>query len=321
LECVLASAEFSRNERLSRFLRLVVERHLEGRDRELKETVIGLEVFGRSPGYDPRQDSIVRTEAIRLRARLEKYYSSEGRADPVIIQIPKGGYTAVFRIRDTVVDHWAWVRPPVKRFWAGIALAGIAAVLGATSFWARSQTGELRSEDESDPVRLVMLGRVNEAIEQARAAWKAAPHTAEAQLNLAWVLTSAERYDEAAGYCYKVASDHPKRKACLARAWLGLGRFSDVIELLAGQTSGYLGYAYARTGRRDEAEKVAAATRSRFHQALVFAGLGDKERVLEALEHEPDRQLVAMILVYPELSLLRGDPRVRELRARLGLGR
>ena len=69
LDKVLASPGFARNERMSRFLRFVVERHLEGRDQELKESLIAIEVFGRQPGYDSKQDPIVRTEASRLRAR------------------------------------------------------------------------------------------------------------------------------------------------------------------------------------------------------------------------------------------------------------
>ena len=77
LERVLASAGFSRNERLARFLRFVVEQHLEGRDGEIKESVIAVEVFGRRPDHDPKQDSIVRTEAARLRARLSEYYIGE----------------------------------------------------------------------------------------------------------------------------------------------------------------------------------------------------------------------------------------------------
>ena len=44
LERILASPGFARNERLSRFLRTIVERHLEGRDGDLKESVIGIEV-------------------------------------------------------------------------------------------------------------------------------------------------------------------------------------------------------------------------------------------------------------------------------------
>src|SRR3979411_1987072 len=97
LERVLASKGFAHNERLSRFLRLVVERHLEGRDSELKESLIGVEVFGRRPDYDPKQDSIVRTEAARLRTRLAEYYATEGSRNSLVIDVPKGGYTPVFR--------------------------------------------------------------------------------------------------------------------------------------------------------------------------------------------------------------------------------
>jgi len=70
LEKVLESPGFERNERLSRFLRFVVEGHLEGKDLELKESVIAVEVFGRSTNFDSRLDAVVRTEAVRLRARL-----------------------------------------------------------------------------------------------------------------------------------------------------------------------------------------------------------------------------------------------------------
>jgi TolB-like protein len=97
LERVLASAGFSRNERLARFLQFVVEQHLKGKDDEIKESVIALEVFGRGPDHDPKQDSIVRTEAGRLRARLGEYYVGEGKNDAVVIELPKGGYAPVFR--------------------------------------------------------------------------------------------------------------------------------------------------------------------------------------------------------------------------------
>jgi TolB-like protein len=92
LQRVLASAGFARNERLSRFLRFVVEHHLAGRDGELKESVIGIEVLGRKPGFDPKLDSTVRSEAARLRARLLDYYAGEGSTDPLRISLPKGGY-------------------------------------------------------------------------------------------------------------------------------------------------------------------------------------------------------------------------------------
>jgi Tol biopolymer transport system component len=97
LERVLASPGFLRNERMSRFLRFLAERHLEGSDNQLKESVIAVEVFGRKPDHDPSQDSIVRTEAGRLRARLAEYYVGEGKGDGMVIELPKGGYIPVFR--------------------------------------------------------------------------------------------------------------------------------------------------------------------------------------------------------------------------------
>src|SRR5215471_7427567 len=96
LEKVLASEGFARNDRMSSFLRFVVEQELSGRGDQLKESVIGVEVFGRRPDYDVRRDSIVRTEAGKLRVRLAKYYAGEAAAE-LIIDVPKGGYRPVFQ--------------------------------------------------------------------------------------------------------------------------------------------------------------------------------------------------------------------------------
>ena len=85
-----------RNDRLTRFLRFVVTQQLEGKADELKESLVGIEYFRRAPGYDSKLDSVVRTEAAKLRARLAEYYSAEGAADAVVIQLPKGGYAPVF---------------------------------------------------------------------------------------------------------------------------------------------------------------------------------------------------------------------------------
>ena len=56
---MLASPCFARAERISKLLRFLVERHLAGRDSELKESLIGVEVYGRDPGYDTKLDSTV----------------------------------------------------------------------------------------------------------------------------------------------------------------------------------------------------------------------------------------------------------------------
>src|SRR5260370_16013906 len=131
LERALASAYLSRSERLSRFLRFVVEGHLEGRDNELKESVIDLEVFG-NRDYDSKQDSIVRTEAGRLRARLAEYYGGEGGGEPVIIELPKGGYVPVFRLVDEGLSKRK-TRPALRGLM--FALAGLIVALAATGWW------------------------------------------------------------------------------------------------------------------------------------------------------------------------------------------
>lgn len=133
LEQILKSPGFVRNERLSRFLRFLVERHLDGHDDELKESVIGTEVFGRKPGYDPKRDPVVRTEARRLRQRLTQYYEGDGANDAVMIELPKGGYVPVVHVTE---GQPATLRPPRfgMRRWAMVAGMGLAVVLGIVAF-------------------------------------------------------------------------------------------------------------------------------------------------------------------------------------------
>jgi hypothetical protein len=111
---------------------------------------------------------------------------------------------------------------------------------------------------------------------------------------------------------------------CLGRARLGQGKIAEAIQIFGSGNAkwerGYLGYAYARSGRREEAEKLATDL-SPLQKAVIFAGLGDKERALEALDRMAVVGPVRMgsILTLPELALLRGDPRVKALRKRVGL--
>src|SRR4029077_3589548 len=109
-----------------------VERHIEGRDDELKESVIAVEVFSRRPDYDPKLDSIVRTEAARLRARLTAYYAGDGSSDSVVIDVPKGGYIPVCRRRE-VSQEGPNTRSPQR--WIVVALAGAAVALAAIGLW------------------------------------------------------------------------------------------------------------------------------------------------------------------------------------------
>jgi Tol biopolymer transport system component len=131
LERVLASPGFLRNERMSRFLRFLAERRLEGSDNQLKESVIAVEVFGRKPDHDPSQDSIVRTEAGRLRARLAEYYVGEGKDDGIVIDLPKGGYTPVFRLRDPAPQPALPGKKIRQRVW--LVIAAVAGALAITA--------------------------------------------------------------------------------------------------------------------------------------------------------------------------------------------
>jgi Tol biopolymer transport system component len=97
LERILKSHTFSTSSRQREFIRLAVNKTLEGEEGSLKESLIAIEVYGRKPDYDPRIDPIVRVEATRLRQRIQKYYSSEGRSDQVVIDLPKPGYVPEFR--------------------------------------------------------------------------------------------------------------------------------------------------------------------------------------------------------------------------------
>ena len=97
---VLASTTFQQVDRLRRFLSFVVGESLAGRGDELKEYVVGTQVFEKEGSFDPRADPVVRVQARRLRARLVRYYAEEGQADQIVIELPKGGYAPVFARRE-----------------------------------------------------------------------------------------------------------------------------------------------------------------------------------------------------------------------------
>jgi TolB-like protein len=99
--------------RLQRLLRFLAEETIAGGPP--KETVIGTEVFDRPPDYDPKADSVVRTEVRRLRLKLAEYYAGEGAAQPTRIEIPKGAYALRIERR---VDPPAPTAKPAP-FWRG----------------------------------------------------------------------------------------------------------------------------------------------------------------------------------------------------------
>lgn len=111
LERVLASRHLRRSERLRDFLQYVCDRALTEPGRELHETNIGHNVFGRPVEYDTSQDNIVRVNASDLRRRLTEYFQNEGASEPVVIELPRGTYHPRFVQRPIAVPSPA--PPPV----------------------------------------------------------------------------------------------------------------------------------------------------------------------------------------------------------------
>lgn len=101
---ILASTIFAQSERLGRFLRFTVEKTLAGDAGALKEYLIGTEVYDRKPPYRPNLDSIVRSEARRLRLKLKEYYQSLGKNDPVWISYQPGSYVPRFQAQNCRAD-------------------------------------------------------------------------------------------------------------------------------------------------------------------------------------------------------------------------
>lgn len=133
LERLLQDQRFRHSESLSRFLRYTVQETLEGRAGELKEQVLGLEVFHRGEDFDPRIDTIVRVQAGKLRTRLDQYYQGEGAADAVVISLPKGGYVPVFNRRSPTAPPPVAPRTRIRVWLAGAAI--LLSLLLAAGWW------------------------------------------------------------------------------------------------------------------------------------------------------------------------------------------
>lgn len=93
LEAICSSETFARSPQGKKVLRYLVNAVVRRDDPGcFKGMSIGIEVFGLSPSHDPSHKSIVRVTIATLRERLENYYETEGRDQPVRIRIPPRSY-------------------------------------------------------------------------------------------------------------------------------------------------------------------------------------------------------------------------------------
>lgn len=103
---IAESSAFLNSARLRELLRHTVAESLAGRKDSLKESVLGVTVFGRKPGYDSDANSIVRVEFARLRKKLEQYYETDGANESIRVVFPRGTYVPEFtRSASSPVDH------------------------------------------------------------------------------------------------------------------------------------------------------------------------------------------------------------------------
>jgi TolB-like protein len=132
---ICGTEEFQRSKRSRRFLNYIVEETLAGRAGRIKAYSVAISVLDRDDTFDPQTDPMVRIEASQLRRRLERYYLTQGVNDPVIIDLPKGGYVPVFRAAslDPAADSDT---PPSS----GTAARRLSVAVPATAFLAASVT-------------------------------------------------------------------------------------------------------------------------------------------------------------------------------------
>jgi len=155
VERILQSKVFRTSEVLRHLFGYLTEKSLDGTADSLKEYTIGLDALGKPASFDPRQESVVRMHTARLRQKLAEYYRTEGADDPIIVDMPKGGFRITFEPRRQMpisapvpVPTTVTIREPV-RGWRRreMVLAGALAIAVAAAIFFMTR---LRSVEQSD---------------------------------------------------------------------------------------------------------------------------------------------------------------------------
>jgi tetratricopeptide (TPR) repeat protein len=102
LDCLCSSDTFVTAKRSRQLLHYLIEEALAARAHAISEYAIAQDVFGRGAQFDPRIDTCVRTEAWRLRSRLQSYYENEGRVDAVRFAFLPRSFVPIFSWQPTL---------------------------------------------------------------------------------------------------------------------------------------------------------------------------------------------------------------------------
>jgi serine/threonine-protein kinase len=179
---------------------------------------------------------------------------------------------------------------------------------------------------------LVTMGQVDKALQLLETARTTDPLSPMVKRELAWTEFIDRRFEEAITDFRAALEDDPGLPFTtqgLARALTFAGRPEEAIEVWLhkpasdGDWERWLAHAYVRAGRREDLDRLIEADRNGhpYRQALIYSALGDIDKTFEYLNQSVDvaPHRTAQMLVYPEMALLRGDPRLDALRTRLNL--
>jgi hypothetical protein len=112
---IVSSKAFKTSEVHRNLFTYLADKSLSGEAQQLKEYTVGLDVFGKPPSYDPRQESVVRMHVGRLRQKLAEYYRTDGVDDPIVVDLPKGAFALTFAPRPVAEVEAPAVVPPAAR--------------------------------------------------------------------------------------------------------------------------------------------------------------------------------------------------------------
>ena len=115
IDRLVQSRIFRASEVLRHLLSYLAEKSFAGEADSLKEYTIGLDALGKPSSFDPRQESVVRMHTARLRQKLAEYYRTEGIEDPIVVDLPKGGFKLTFEPRQTVLQAVPQLVPSLGR--------------------------------------------------------------------------------------------------------------------------------------------------------------------------------------------------------------
>jgi TolB-like protein/Tfp pilus assembly protein PilF len=162
---LLTAPQFTSSSRRGQLLAYLVDHTLAGDADKINEYAIGLDVFQRPTTFDPRIESLVRTEFSRLRQRLKEYYAGEGSRDPITIEFPPRSYAANFEFRSAaeaakpvampqLVPAAARPSPALSRRALALSILGIAAVAVAGYFAWKQHAAQLAARQ---PIRALVV--------------------------------------------------------------------------------------------------------------------------------------------------------------------